>query len=332
MPSRSDFLAIVGGPKNSSVSLVASDGTVVATAAVDLPTFRMHAQMSWTSASRRGLYYLDGSEVRFLAPDGSTGTATRIALGVSEQAGFAVSPDDASIAVSVFSYTPLPDGSYKGMRLYVEDLNGGGHHADIFSSTTVAEFPVGWTGGRLILAVSEPRCCSAPTVNPYDATSYHVVDPATGSRLASLCNSGSGPQGPIEPIGAVCYHPNAAHTYERWDGGSFDAPAAPPAPTQYPNALSPDGTRLAGSFCCNERKGLMAIAGPRGAWDWLTEPGSVLGWLDSEHIIIQQIDTPALSVIELGPSVGTGRLSTIRFSTQIAPGGSYLGAFPAAVT
>ena len=332
MPSRSDFLAIVGGPKNSSVSLVASDGTVVATAAVDLPTFRMHAQMSWTSASRRGLYYLDGSEVRFLAPDGSTGTATRIALGVSEQAGFAVSPDDASIAVSVFSYTPLPDGSYKGMRLYVEDLNGGGHHVDIFSSTTVAEFPVGWTGGRLILAVSEPRCCSAPTANPYDATSYHVVDPATGSRLASLCNSGSGPQGPIEPIGAVCYHPNAAHTYERWDGGSFDAPAAPPAPTQYPNALSPDGTRLAGSFCCNERKGLMAIAGPRGAWDWLTEPGSVLGWLDSEHIVIQQIDTPALSVIELGPSVGTGRLSTIRFSTQIAPGGSYLGAFPAAVT
>src|SRR5260370_14200200 len=35
-------------------------------------------------------------------------SATRIALGASEQAGFAVSPDDASIAVSVFSYTPLP--------------------------------------------------------------------------------------------------------------------------------------------------------------------------------------------------------------------------------
>src|SRR5712692_11084569 len=82
-PSRSDFLAIVGGPKNSSVSLVASDGTVLATATVDLAPFRMHTQMSWTSASRRGLYYLDGSEVRFLAPDGSTGTATRIALGAS---------------------------------------------------------------------------------------------------------------------------------------------------------------------------------------------------------------------------------------------------------
>src|SRR5260370_41280712 len=147
MAARLDVMAVVGGEKDRSVGLVASDGTVVATAAVDLPTFRMHAQMSWTSASLRGLYYLDGSEVRFLAPDGSTGTATLIALGASEQPGFAVSPDDASIAVSVFSYTPLPDGSYKGMRLYVEDLNGGGHHVGIFSSTTVAEFPVGWTGG-----------------------------------------------------------------------------------------------------------------------------------------------------------------------------------------
>src|SRR5260370_26157210 len=117
-PSRSDFLAIVGGPKNSSVSLVASDGTVVAMAVVDLPTFWMHAQMSWTSASRRGLYYLDGSDVRFLAPDGSTGTATRIALGASEQAGFAVSPYDASSALSVFSDKPVPDGSCKRNSLY----------------------------------------------------------------------------------------------------------------------------------------------------------------------------------------------------------------------
>src|SRR6266852_5062497 len=219
IPARSDFLAIVAGAKNTYVSLVASDGTLVAAVPVRQPTFPAHALMSWTSASRTRLYYLDGYEVRFLAPDGTTGLATRITLNFAQQAGFAVSPDDSRIAVAVFSYTTPPvqgppiDATYTGMRLYVEDLNGGGHHVDIFSSTTVAEFPVGWTGGRLILAVSEPRCCSAPTANPYDATSYHVVDPATGSRLASLCNSGSGPQGPIEPIGAVCYHPNAAHTY-----------------------------------------------------------------------------------------------------------------------
>src|SRR5438445_3187337 len=228
-PPRSPFLAIVGGPKNSSVSLVASDGTAVATAPVDLAPFRMHAMMSWTSASRTRLYYLNGgSEVRFLAPDGTTGTVTRIAVGASEQAGFAVSPDETSLAVAIFSYTwasgPPASATYNGMRLYVEDLHGGGHHVDIFSSTTVAEFPIGWTGGRLILAVSEPGCCPSEPGNPYDASSYHVVDPATGTRLVTLCDNSAGPMGPLEPIGAVCYHPAQAPTYQRWDGSPFDAP------------------------------------------------------------------------------------------------------------
>ncbi len=318
MPSRSDFLAIVGGPKNSSVSLVASDGTVLATATVDLAPFRMHTQMSWTSASRTRLYYLNaGSEVRFLAPDGTSGTVTRIALGGAEQAGFAVSPDDSSIAVAVFSYTPLPDGSYKGMRLYVEDLSGG-HHADIFSSTTVAEFPVGWTSGHLILAVSEPRCCPAEPGNPYDASSYHVVDPASGTRLVTLCDNSAGPMGPIEPIGAVCYHPAQAPTYQRWDGRPFDAPAAIANPDQFPNAVSPDGTRVAGG----QAGFRIVIFGPRGAWNWLNQTGVVLGWLDSDRLVFRALNGVALSVLELDTKV----------SAEISPGGAYLGTFPAAVT
>jgi hypothetical protein len=320
-PSRSDFLAIVGGPKNSSVSLVASEGTVVATTTVDLPAFRMHAVMSWTSASRTRLYYLNGgSEVRFLAPDGTTGTATHIALGATEQAGFAVSPDDASIAVAIFSFTPLPEASYKGMRLYVEDLNGAGHHVDIFSSSTVAEFPVGWTSGRLIMAVSEPRCCPAAPGNPYDASSYHVVDPTTGTRLASLCSNSQGPEGPIEPVGAICYHAAQVPTYQRWDGSPFDAPAAVPNPTQFPNAVSPNGTRVAGG----QAEGRIVVFGPSGYWDWLKQSGYVLGWLDNDRIVIQQIDKPALSVLELA---GSG----IGAAAEISPGGAYLGTFPASV-
>jgi hypothetical protein len=267
-----------------------------------------------------------GSEVRYLAPDGTTGIATHIALGASEQAGFAVSPDDARIAVAVFSYTPLPDGSYKGMRLYVEDLSGGGHHADIFSSTTVAEFPIGWTSGRLILAVSEPGCCKALTVNPYDATSYHVVDPATGARLAALCSSSAGPEGPIEPIGAICYHPYLLPTYQRWDGSPFDAPAALPNPSEFLNAVSPDGTRVAVG------QSRVWIWGPRGVGEALNQAGYVFGWLDDERVVIQHVDSPTLSVLVIVPSETTSHLWTIRAITQIAPGGSYLGTFPAAVT
>ena len=318
-PSRSDFLAVVGGPKNTSVSLVASDGTVLATAAVDLAPFRMHTQMSWTSTSRTRLYYLNaGSEVHYLAPDGTTGTATRIALGASEQAGFAVSPDDSKIAVAIFTYTALPEAAYTGMRLYIEDLNGGGRHADIFSSTTVAEFPVGWTTGHLILAVSEPRCCPAEPGNPYDASAYHVVDPATGSRLFTVCDQSVGPMGPIEPIGAVCYHPGQAPTYQRWDGSPFDAPAAIPNPDQFPNAVAPDGSRVAGG----QAGFRMVIFGPRGAWNWLNQTGVVLGWLDSDRIVFRALNGVALSVLELDTKA----------SAEISPGGAYLGTFPTALT
>jgi hypothetical protein len=298
------------------VSLVASDGTVVATTSVQIPAFWMHTMMSWTSASRTRLYYLDGSEVRFLAPDSTIGVATRIALGATDQAGFAVSPDDSSIAVAIFSYTPLPGGAYRGMRLYVEDLSGGAHHVDIFSSTTVAEFPIAWTGGRLILAVSEPRCCRATTVNPYDATSYHVVDPATGTRLATLCDGSAGPEGPIEPIGAICYHPNDAPTYQRWDGSPFTPSAAVPNPSQFLNAISPDGARVAVG------QDRIWIFGPGGVDNPLDdEHGYVWGWLDDTHLVIQRPDTSELSVLGVAGW-------TITSLSELAPGGSYLGTFP----
>jgi hypothetical protein len=301
---------------------------VVATTNVDLAPFRMHALMSWTSATRTRLYYLNGgSEVRFLAPDGATGTVTRIAVGASEQAGFAVSPDDASIAVAVFSYAlsgAPASATYTGMRLYVEDLQGGGHHVDIFSSTTVAEFPVGWTNGRLILAVSHSACCRADSINPYDATSYHVVDPATGTRVASLCDVGDGPEGPIEPAGVACS--KLEPEYLHWDGSHFIPPAAVPNPSQYLNALSADGTRVAVGQPDFSGLGISIwLFGPGGRAEALLQSGYVLGWLDDHHIVIRQISSPALAVLEIS-------VWFVLSNSEIAPGGSYLGTFPTSLT
>ena len=315
----------MGGPKNTSVSLVASDGVVVATASVDLAPFRMHALMSWTSASQTRLYYLNaGSEVRFLAPDGTKGTATRIALGATEQAGFAVSPDDTRIAVAIFNYTLTPGppatSTYNGMRLYVEDLSGGGHHFDIFSSPTVAEFPIAWVRGRLVLAVSEPGCCKTQPINPYDATSYHVADAGTGTRLADICGNSQGPEGPIEPIGAICYHPYTGPTFQRWDGSSFTVSVAVPPPGEFLNALSPDGTRVAVG-----QSHVWIWGGPVGRAAELNQSGYVLGWLDNARVVIQQIDTSALSVLEVDQFV-------LRSVSGLSPGGAYLGTFPAALT
>src|SRR6266851_1501889 len=189
--------------------------------------------------------------------------------------------------------------------------------ACVCTSRTFAEFPVGWTTGHLILAVSEPRCCPAEPGNPYDASSYHVVDPATGSRLFTVCDQSVGPMGPIEPIGAVCYHPGQAPTYQRWDGSPFDAPAAIPNPDQFPNAVAPDGSRVAGG----QAGFRMVIFGPRGAWNWLNQTGVVLGWLDSDRIVYRALNGFPLSVLELDTKA----------SAEIAPGGSYLGTFPTAL-
>ena len=318
LPNRSDVLAVIAGPKNSSLSLVGSDGVVIATTPVDLKPFQANALMSWTSPSQTREYYLNGgSEVRFLTADGRTAQATKIALGASEQAGFAVSPDDRRIAVAVFSYT-LPanqSGSpptYDGMRLYVEDVQGGGHHVDIHSSTTVAEFPIGWTGGQLVMAVVNPLCCRALPINPYAATSYHVVDPATGRRLASLCENSAGPEGPIEPAGAICLEGSSSPRFQRWDGSLFAAPAAVPNPT-YLVALSPDGTRVAVG---GDRIRLM---GPAGRADQLlSESGYALGWLDAGHIVFERLDNSGLSAFDLNASI----------SADLGAYSAYLGTFP----
>ncbi len=331
IPARSDFLAIVAGAKNTYVSLVASDGTLVAAVPVRQPTFRAHALMSWTSASRTRLYYLDGYEVRFLAPDGTTGLATRIFLdflNVTEQAGFAVSPDDSRIAVAVFTYKtpsvpgPPIDAVYTGMRLYVEDLNGGAHHVDIFSSTTVAEFPIGWVNGNLIIAVSSARCCPTQQLNPYGAKFYQVVDPATGRTLVAPCTGlpeGYGyeePAGPVSAGGVLCFAGNNTR-FERWDGVTVPGTSTLPEIRDYLAALAPDGGLVAAG-------GVDVIRIWNGYSDAFcpSAKGWVYGWLDTSHVVYGNANGSTLSVCDLP----TGQ------STEIAPAGYYLGTFPAAVT
>jgi hypothetical protein len=311
-PPPSAVLAIVAGPKRSTISLVDSNGVVLASAAVNTAPLVANPYMSWTSASLIRLYFLNaGTEVRFLAPDGTSGSATRIVVAANEQAGFAVSPDDKRIAVSIFTYSP----SFSGMRLYVEDLQGGGHHVDIFASPTAAEFPIGWTGGRLVLAVSTPDCCQTTPINPYGATTYHVVDPDTGNRLVTMCNL---PGGPIEPVGVICFE-YGPRTFEHWDGTPFLPPTAVQWFPGYFDALAPDGTRVAIGA------DPMRINGPQATdvrLDWVGR-GNVFGWLDADRFVYQQDPGSPLRIYDdISESV-----------TDISPVSStYLGTFPPAIS
>jgi len=143
-----DFL-VEGGP-TYTVSLIGLDGRVAATAtAAKRKVTVTQVQMPNLSASGSRLYYLDGdSKVMFLRPDGTSGLATGIPVDSNSAAVFAVSPDDTQIAVAILTF-PYPART----RIYVEDLAGGGHHIELFSSTTVLEWPVGWHQGHVVIAV-----------------------------------------------------------------------------------------------------------------------------------------------------------------------------------
>jgi hypothetical protein len=338
-PTRGNWLAVVAGP-NNTLKLAGSDGAILATANVTPGSFRPNSVVSWTSITKRRVYYLNGgNEVRFLGPDGTTGLVTQIKVQDNEEAGFAVSPDDTRIAVSILTYALAADRSqpptYSGMRLYVEDLQGGGRHLDIFDSKTAAEFPIGWTGGNVVIAVSTPLCCPTQPLNPYGATEYHVANPDTGHRLVTLCGSGV-PIGPVETFGVMCNGRLA--NFWSWDGTSVLIRATVPGAYDYSSAVSPDGSRV-------------AVGQPNEIYMWgdgssygLNVVGYVYGWLDADHIVIKN-EGAATSV--QGPPLQTQTsLSIYEVSWQpisatpdppsrnvVLPGSSlYLGRFPTALS
>src|SRR6202521_223561 len=196
------------------------------------------------SASNDKVYFRDGdTKIRFMTPEGQTGDATTVPGGPTTVSFFSVSPDDLRIAVLV---EDLSAATTIGLRLYVEDLAGGGHHADIYSSTVdqgqtgMTLWPTGWHQGRLILAVV-PACWGALLFNP---RAWHVVDAATADRLAAIDVSGCLSSLVPSAGGVVCADPFpgpfAMRIYD-WTGKvTFDG-GGTPLDLFLPVGLSPSG-------------------------------------------------------------------------------------------
>jgi hypothetical protein len=318
-----DFLT---GGTTYMVSLVATDGHVAAGATV--PKRSTRVQVGSLSTSTTTLYYLDGdSDIRFLRPEPfAKGIATHVTLGPNQVAAFAVSPDDRRIAVSVLDYTRYPVST----RLYVEDLSGGGNHIELFSSTTVLEWPVGWHNGRLIVAVGR-------NAQPQNAGEwferghgYHVADAKTGSRLGSLCDQGDS-YIPESPAGIVCSeYPNVSVI--SWDGASRPAPKDGTCAMWGP--LSPDGVManrliaVPGGCTSGDNVFLIKADGTRDSRS-LAQRASPEGWMDSTHFVVAADPPPfAQQDFEPGRSVvdtSTGLTSTIQggqgFFAAAIPGG-----------
>jgi hypothetical protein len=286
-----DFL--VQGGTTYTLNLVGTDGRVAAsvTAAKRSQPDGILVQMPNISASNTRVYYLDGdSKVMALRLDGTTGLATTISVDTHSAAVFAVSPDDTRIAVAVITF-PYPART----RIYVEDLNGGGHHVDIFSSSSVVEWPVGWHQGHVVIGVG----LNAHPQNAYEGydyadQGYHVADAANGNRLATVCGGLSSFRAPVA-AGVVCAKSPSDYEVSDWTGTTRTTSTSDTGCGG--GALSPDGLLVAD---CTASPRTITLLARDGTTVTTAIAASPAGWMDSNHLVVQSNTTDsALSVVDV---------------------------------
>ena len=279
-----DFLTGDGGP-TYSISLVDVDGRVVATATGAKRS--VFVQMPNISASNTHIYYLDGdSRVMALGLDGTTAAATTVPVVANSAAIFSVSPDDTRIAVAL-NTIPYPART----RIYVEDLQGGGHHVELFSSTSVLEWPVGWHEGHIVIAVGR----NAQPQNAYEGferaeAGYHVADAATGTRIAAVCTGYQG-SGPPVAAGSVCTN-FPAHEVSDWSGVT--------RPLQGDSGcgggvLAPDGLLVAD---CQGNPRTVTLVAKDGTTISTAFRATPYGWIDATHVVVQSDTDSSLGILD----------------------------------
>ncbi len=259
-----------------TVSLIGVDGKVVGSAQPSSPTSVTCGDAAAAvlptpvSASNSRLYYLDAQGVvRFLTPKGDTGRATTVPTGGQRRSMFSVSPDDQRIAVIVSDFTT----NGVSLKIYVEDLNGGTNHVDIFTNTSAfGLWPIGWHGGSLVVA-KVAACAQGGGFGCCGPLELHVVDPATAVRRFTIgapdCIIASQPV----PAGAVCE--TTAGTAKVLDWTAVLQRTYPiPGVGQGPIYLSPNGLHLALSTNATTT----AVEGGS------TMGMDVCGWIDDTHI------------------------------------------------
>ena len=230
-----------------TVALVAVDGKVAASAETSTPAVVSCANAAGApvpepvSTSNSRAYYMDAQGVvRFIAPNGDAGRATTVPAGTaSRRSMFAVSPDDQRIAVIVNDYTT----SGASTRLYVEDLNGGGSHLDIYNRTGARTlWPIGWHGINNLVVAVVPSCTQGGGPFCCGIQELHVIDPASATRRFTIGDLTACPiVGPASPAGDICWD-GAQSKVLNWTAGTVRSFAVPGPEFQL---LSPDGTRVA---------------------------------------------------------------------------------------
>jgi hypothetical protein len=230
--------------------------------------------MPEVSVSKTRVYYLDGdSTLRSLTPTGSRSLVLMIPGSATAHAGFAVSPDDGRIAISVIDYARQPPVTH----LYVEALPGGTSPTEIFTSNSVYVWPVGWHAGKLVLAVG-PATAQYAGGDPYGSyTGDHIVDPATATRLSTLCGSNM-PMGSLVPAGSLCMATDHVLS-EGWSGSRRSLGTGC-------LALAPSGVHVACSADVAHSGSDMFLVEPSGSRVAIAAKGWSPGWIDDENVVV----------------------------------------------
>jgi hypothetical protein len=298
--SKSTFAVLVdlfAGPDTYDLSIVASDGRVVASAHPHKRTPIPHAlELPYVNTSNSGVYYLDGdSDLHYLRPDGTTHLLGTFPSAPSIRAAFAVTPDDSRIALGLLDFRVLPVKN----TLYVTDFDSLSQVAGvIYTSTTRYFWPVGWHAGNLVAAYLGPTGTPFDTTerygrgvaadfpygpNPYGGINVHVINSKTAARLAII--SGGGQSGLLTKAGSAVTQGDAVN----WKGQWVDWRS----PTNYgsynsPGSLAPSGGVIAACCYGPSSSGQLALWFPGDREEALPVPGSGadwVGWFDDTLLI-----------------------------------------------
>jgi hypothetical protein len=245
----------------------------------------------YVSTSRSRLYYLDGdSTLRWMSPH-ADGIARTLPGGSTASVVFAVSPDDARIAVSVVDFatrTPL-------VHLSVGPLTG--TLTEIYSSPSDYVWPVGWHAGRLVVAHSSTLSADGVAFNPYWARGYYLINAANASRLAGVGSTESldacWPSGLLTAAGTACYLSTSfgghsgGYSIADWTGYRYLPPMAAswsaaagvgPSANSVTVAVCCEGNAASGQFLVSRGSSVLTVPLSGSNTDWAC-------WIDQTHLL-----------------------------------------------
>ena len=231
-----------------TLQLINTDASVAGTASVAAPSVQFctaaHDGVVTpppVSATNDQVYFRDGdTKIRMVVLPSGAVDVTTVPGGPTTISFFSVSPDDQRIAVLV---EDLSASATISLRLYVEDLRGGGHHADIFTTTTpkgksgATLWPMGWHEGALVLAVVVACTFEPAGLAPSE---WHVVDASTAVRRAAIGSLSCVPSYFPSAAGVACVD-HAKLTASSYDWTGRVTATRPAQANDYFAGLSPSG-------------------------------------------------------------------------------------------